>query len=89
VNWTFDRDAFQPSENTIVGNFYMNTRIPEMLEYYGIPDWYATRIGAYNWGIGNLRAAWRCYGDDWVAHAPKETRDYLNKYVAILSRQKQ
>jgi len=89
VNWSFDRDAFQPSENTIVGNFYMNTRIPEMLEYYGIPDWYATRIGAYNWGIGNLRAAWRRYGDDWVAHAPKETRDYLNKYVAIVSRQKQ
>jgi len=89
VNWSFDRDAFQPSENTIVGNFYMNTRIPEMLRYYGIDDWYATRIGAYSWGIGNLRAAWRRYGDDWVAHAPKETRDYIDKYVAILSRQKQ
>jgi len=88
VTWSFDRDAFQPSENTIVGNFYMNTRIPEMLEYYGIPDWYAMRIGAYNWGIGNLRAAWRRYGDDWVAHAPRETRDYIDRYVAIVSRQK-
>jgi len=89
ATWPFDRDAFQPSENTIIGNFYMNRRIPEMLEYYGIPDWYATRIGAYNWGIGNLRAAWRRYGDDWIAHAPKETRDYIDKYVAIVSRQKQ
>jgi len=52
-------------------------------------DAFQTRIGAYNWGIGNLRAAWRRYGDDWIAHAPKETRDYVNKYVAIVSRQKQ
>ena len=89
MTWSFDRDAFQPSENTIVGNFYMNTRIPEMLEYYGIPDWYATRIGAYNAGIGRLLKLWQHYGDDWVAHAPKEIRDYLNKYVAIVSRQKQ
>lgn len=81
VTWTWDEDAWQPGENRAVGNYYINTRIPEMLRQYGIDDNHATRIGAYNWGIGNLRRAWERHGHDWLAHAPKETQDYVIKYA--------
>lgn len=81
VTWTWDEDAWQPGENRAVGNYYINTRIPEMLRYYGIDDNHATRIGTYNWGIGNLRRAWERHGHDWLAHAPKETQDYVIKYA--------
>ena len=81
VTWTWDEDAWQPGENRAVGRYYINTRIPEMLRHYGIDDNHATRIGAYNWGIGNLRRAWERHGHDWLAHAPKETQDYVIKYA--------
>lgn len=87
VEWTWEEDAWDPGCNQAVGNYYMNTRIPQMLRAYDIPDTEATRIGAYNWGIGRLRDAWRQYGHDWIAHAPKETQDYVLKYAAIMSRQ--
>ena len=87
VEWTWEEDAFDPGCNQAVGNYYMNTRIPQMLRAYDIPDTEATRIGAYNWGIGRLRDAFRRYGHDWLSHAPKETQDYVLKYAAIMSRQ--
>jgi hypothetical protein len=37
---------------------------------------------AYNWGPGNLDKAMREHGGDWFAHAPKETRDYVDKNMA-------
>lgn len=81
VAWTWEEDAWQPGENRAVGNYYINTRIPAMLRHYGIDDNHATRIGAYNWGIGRLRAAWRQHGHDWLAHAPRETQNYVIKYA--------
>ncbi len=82
VDWTWDEDAWQPGENRAVGHYYINIRIPEMLRHYGIDDNHATRIGAYNWGIGNLKRAWERHGHDWLAHAPKETQDYVVKYAS-------
>jgi len=79
--WEWPDDCFDPGINRVVGNYYINTRIPEMLRQYGIDDNHATRIGAYNWGIGNLRRAWERHGHDWLAHAPKETQDYVIKYA--------
>lgn len=32
---------------------------------------------AYNWGPGNLDRAIARYGEDWLKHAPAETRDYV------------
>jgi hypothetical protein len=87
VAWTWEEDAWDPGCNRAVGNYYVNHRIPEMLRAYDIPDSEATRIGAYNWGIGRLRDAWRQYGHDWLSYAPNETKDYVVKYAAILSRQ--
>lgn len=36
---------------------------------------------AYNWGHGNVDAALKEHGADWLAHAPKETREYVAKTV--------
>ena len=32
---------------------------------------------AYNWGPGNLDAAIRRHGNNWIKHAPAETRAYV------------
>jgi hypothetical protein len=84
VNWTWEDDAFQPSENRAVGAYYLRVRIPQMLRHYGIDDNVATRIGAYNAGIGRLRNLWHEHGSDWLDFAPKETRNYVAKYKSIM-----
>lgn len=33
--------------------------------------------GAYNWGPGNMDAALAQHGDNWLQHAPAETRNYI------------
>lgn len=38
--------------------------------------------GAYNWGPGNLDRALELYGDDWLRHAPAETRAYVAQNMA-------
>jgi len=95
VDWDWEHDAFQPGENRAVGNFYINTRIPEMLRHYGIADCVETRIGAYNWGIGGrdedgnprrLLKAWENWNEKWLEHAPAETQDYVAKYHNHTSR---
>ncbi|MEA3225641.1 MAG: transglycosylase SLT domain-containing protein [Planctomycetota bacterium] len=89
VTWTWKDDAFDPGCNRAVGHYYINSRIPQMLDHYGIDDSIATRIGAYNAGIGNLCRLWNEYDQNWLTYAPTETQDYLRKYIAILSRQNQ
>lgn len=39
-------------------------------------DWEST-LAAYNWGPTNVQRAKRQYGDEWLAHAPQETQDYV------------
>ena len=34
---------------------------------------------AYNWGPGNLEDAIQRHGSNWLAAAPKETRDYISR----------
>lgn len=36
-------------------------------------------LAGYNWGQGNVDRAVSKYGKDWLAHAPRETRDYIIK----------
>ncbi len=36
-------------------------------------------LGAYNWGSGNLDKDIAKHGADWLAHAPRETQDYVNQ----------
>jgi SLT domain-containing protein len=39
----------------------------------------AKALACYNWGMGNVAKAVAKYGDNWQAHAPKETKDYIAK----------
>lgn len=89
VTWSWETDAWDPGCNRAVGNYYINRRIPEMLRHYGINDTVTTRIGAYNWGIGNFRRAWQRHGHDWLAYAPRETQRYLLKYAELIAAHKQ
>lgn len=41
---------------------------------------------AYNWGPGNLDNALRRHGENWLQHAPQETRDYINRNLRSLRR---
>ncbi len=34
-------------------------------------------LAGYNWGPGNVSKAVEKYGDDWLAHAPRETQQYV------------
>ena len=67
-------------ESRQIADYYLNTRIPRILHHYGIPDTVEARLAAYNWGIGNLRNAFRKYGEDWINHTNSETSGYITKY---------
>lgn len=40
-------------------------------------------LGAYNWGPGHVRLALREHGDDWLSHAPDETRAYVTRILEL------
>jgi soluble lytic murein transglycosylase-like protein len=42
---------------------------------------YIKALAAYNWGGGNLDKAIKKYGNDWINHAPAETRGYIQKIL--------
>jgi hypothetical protein len=72
------RNAMDPTQNIMGGTKY----IRQMLENYGGNVELA--LAAYNWGAGNLNKARRRYGSSWSSirsHAPKETRDYVDKIM--------
>lgn len=73
------RELFDPEFNQVVGTWYVNVRIPEMLQAYKIPDTINNRLIAYNWGIGNLRKYLQ--GKKTM---PKETRNYIAKYHKLV-----
>ncbi len=43
-------------------------------------------LAAYNWGYGNVDRDISQSGNDWEKHAPKETRDYINRVLAEMER---
>jgi len=81
-DWTWE-DAFDPDKNLAAANYYMNKNIPAILRSFNIPDTIETRLAAYNWGAGNVRKAYRKYGDKWLEHAPMETKNYIKKYYKL------
>lgn len=42
-------------------------------------------LAGYNWGYGNLRRAINEHGDDWLAHAPRETKNYIQRVLGLYS----
>ena len=41
-------------------------------------------LAAYNWGPGNLAKAIANYGEQWIAHAPAETKNYVSSIIRAL-----
>jgi soluble lytic murein transglycosylase-like protein len=38
-------------------------------------------LAAYNWGGGNVDKAVKKYGENWILHAPTETKNYIKKIL--------
>lgn len=68
-------DLYNPRVNVKIGEWYINIRIPEMLEEFSINDTVENRLIAYHWGIGNLFKY-----DRGKKKLPKETKSYIAKY---------
>lgn len=68
------------AERARVGRDY----IAALTRHYGNDP--AKGWAAYNWGPGNLDAAIGKYGSAWLAHAPVETRRYVQGNLAMLGR---
>ena len=62
---------FQPEVNQKIANWYMNQRIPQMLNAFGVPDTVDNRLISYNAGIGYVAKK---------KPIPQETINYLQKY---------
>jgi len=45
-------------------------------------------VAAYNWGPANVDRVRRQHGEQWEAHLPRETQDYLRRVVDQLERQR-
>lgn len=70
-----EKDLFNASINKMVANWYLNERIPAMLIHYALPVSLDFILGAYNFGIGNMKKIWN--GEiKW----PEETKNYIRKY---------
>lgn len=47
----------------------------------------AKALAAYNWGPGNVAKAVQQFGDQWLAHVPAETQNYVAKIVGVVPTQ--
>lgn len=65
-----------PEERARVGRDYLAA----MLKRYDgdVPK----ALAAYNWGPGRVDAAMKEHGENWLSHAPKETREYVQRGAA-------
>lgn len=75
-NWDDDinaQDLYDPDINRMVATWYMNVRIPQMLNYYKVPDTVTNRLISYNAGIRYAVEG---------RQLPEETMGYLQKYEA-------
>ena len=71
-------DLYNPTINVKIGTWYINERIPQMLEAFDIPDTVENRLIAYNFGVGNLRKYL-----EGEKKLPKETKNYILKYKRL------
>lgn len=65
-----EHDLFDADVNKEIADWYLHTRIPEMLRYYNIKVNDYNILWAYNAGIGRVRQG----------IMPKETKDYIYQY---------
>ncbi len=67
--YTFEQ-LFDPAINRKIATWYLDVRIPELLEYYGLAVTVENILRGYNEGVGNIKRG----------RFPQETRDYIEKY---------
>lgn len=67
-----------PQDDVRVGREYR----AKMQQRYGNDP--AKMWAAYNWGPGALDEALSKHGDNWLSHAPAETRQYVAKNLRAL-----
>jgi len=75
--WHPNVDVWDPIDSIFYGAGYLREN------YNRFNDW-AKALAAYNWGPGNVNKAIRNYGDNWLANAPAETRNYVRDVTADL-----
>ena len=85
-SWSWLRHSFDRNINKAVGDHYINVIIPKQLNTFKIPDTNETRIAAYNWGIGNLKNAYRSDPQNWQESLPTSTTNYINKYYSLVGK---
>lgn len=83
-NYDWAKHRLNRGANRAVGNHYINVMIPKYLQVYKIPDTTETRLAAYNWGIGNLKKAYRTNPKAWQTLLPPETTNYIIKYNKLI-----
>jgi len=79
-SYDWEKDWSDRDINKSVGSHYINVIIPRYLFTYKIPDSYEMRLATYNWGINNVKKAYRRLKDNWKTGLPTETSNYLTKY---------
>lgn len=87
-NWFPDRykglnpevDLFKPDVSRQAGADYLSI-VKKYLKNYGMPVTTENILGAYNYGIGNIR---KTPMEKW----PKETLDYIEKITKFLEKKK-
>lgn len=78
--------AMDPNINKQIGTWYLQKRIPTMLQQYGLPLSPEYMLMAYNWGIGNLMDWYKGKGQykgkakDYSL-VPQETKQYVKKIL--------
>ncbi|MFW6311629.1 MAG: transglycosylase SLT domain-containing protein [Nanoarchaeota archaeon] len=77
IQYTKDQ-LFNPEINYKVADWYINKRIPQLLEYYNLPDTVKNRLIAYNAGITKVKAYML------NKKIPQETKNYIKKYFRLL-----
>jgi len=81
-------EAFDPDKNRVIGEYYMNERIPQMLKHDQLPDTIETRLAAYKWDLGSILKLYLQYGTRWQEHTPTETQNYIKKYGELVALKK-
>lgn len=67
-------DMKKGGANVMVGTWYLNKRLPQLLHAKGIPAVDALVLIAFNGGCGNAAKVW--------GHIPSDFQDYLLQYYA-------
>lgn len=70
-------DATDPQQNIYGGVHYL----AELLAEFGGDE--VAALAAYNWGPGAVSRAQSAYGPTWLAQAPAETQNYVQRILGV------